>query len=499
VNGKKGTRAVKLSEYAALDGLALGELVRRREVSPGELVALSLEAVEVVNPALGAVIETHEDRAEVNGDAGRGRGGQGPFAGVPFMLKDIGCAEAGRLCEAGSRLLRGWRASDDTELMRRFRSAGLVNVGRTTTSEFACTATVETAATGTTRNPWKLSHSTAGSSGGSAAAVASGIVPIAHGSDGGGSIRMPASCCGVVGLKPSRGRVSPAPASTLPGDLSVEFVLTRSVRDVAAVLDAVAGPAPGDPYVISPPEGSYIDRLHRREKLRIAFTTEHFWNGLTDPEVAAAAQHVANVCEQLGHSVQQTRPLFDWEPFVDATLDVWSAMTAAAVSWAAAQTGRRPGPEALEGHTRSWDDRGRGLSALELVAATETLAAVSQQVARFFADFDVLVTPTIPTLPLALGQYDPAQEVPSSWYYESAIGNLESTTSVFNCTGQPAISLPLGQSAEGLPIGVHLAGRFGGEVTLLALAASLEEAVPWASRRPAIHVGALSDTIGDIR
>ncbi len=483
---------MQLSEYAVRDGLALGELVRRREVAPHELADACLEALAVVNPALNAVIETYPDYAAPTGGTGA------RFAGVPFLLKDIGCTERGRLCESGSRLLRGWVSPDDTELMRRFRRAGLVNMGRTATSEFACTATVETAATGVTRNPWAPTHSTAGSSGGSAAAVASGIVPIAHGSDGGGSIRMPAACCGLVGLKPSRGRVSPSPAGAFPGDLSIEFALTRSVRDAAALLDAVGGAAPGDAYVIDHDFRGHITGLDGRRPLRIAFTVEHFWERETDPQVKAAVERIAALCEQLGHNVEPARPRFDSRRFLEATLNVWSVMTAASVASAATQTGRTPGPKTLEGHTRAWCRRGQALSALELAAAVESLAAVSRQVAPFFAQFDVLLGATIPTLPLRLGEYDPAAEVPSTWYYESAVGNLESTTSLFNCTGQPAISLPLCMSTEGLPIGIHLAGRFGNEQMLLALSAQLEEAVPWAERRPTVHAAFPNPTIGEI-
>lgn len=478
---------ISLTEYTECDAVALAELVRRREVTPGELVASALAAVEAVNPVLNAVIETFDDPIwDDGGEAGAGTSAP-PFCGVPFMLKDLGCTEAGRRCEMGSRLLEGWRAAEDTELMRRFRSAGLVNLGRTTTSEFALTATVETMATGTTRNPWNTNYSTAGSSGGSAAAVAAGIVPLAYGNDGGGSIRMPASCCGLVGLKPSRGRVTAAPASSLPGDLAVDFALTRSVRDSAALLDAVAGPAAGDPFAIASPARSYMDALRDRAPLRIAYTTEHFWGLETNPQVGEAVEVVAALLGELGHSVIEARPRFDAAAYLTATLDVWSAMTATGVRWAAAETGRRAGPEILEGLTRAWKDRGERLSAVDLSAALEVLGGVTRNVGGFFEEIDVLLTATIPTLPIKLGQYAAEAEVPATWYFENMVGNLESTTSLFNCTGQPAISLPLRQSIEGLPIGIHLAGHFGREDTLLGLAASLEEASPWADRRPPVH------------
>jgi amidase len=298
---------------------------------------------------------------------------------------------------------------------------------------------------------------------------------------------MPASCCGVVGLKPTRGRITAAPAVPYPGDLSVDFAITRSIRDTAALLDAVAGPSPGDPYSIAPPAGSYLAAIGERpEKLRIAVSTTHMWQRRTDPEVAGAVEAVAALCEDLGHTVVEAAPTFDWEPYVEATLDVWCAMLADAVAWAAGETGRDPSRAHLEGHTRAWAERGRTLSAVSLGRAVQMLGETARDVGRFFTEYDVLLSATVPTLPIELGHYDPDADVPVSWYYESAVGDLESTTSLFNCTGQPAISLPLRTSAGGLPIGIHLAAAFGQERTLLRLASALEEACPWATRRPSV-------------
>ncbi len=475
---------MRLDEYAAHDGLGLAELVRRGEVEAAQLATLALDGVRRLNPVLGAVIETYPERAQTGRPAA-----DAPFAGVPFLLKDLGCTEAGRRCEAGSRLLAGWVAPHDSELMRRFRRAGLVNLGRTVSAEFGETATAETCLHGSVHNPWDLGRSTAGSSGGSAAAVAAGIVPLAHGNDGGGSIRMPAACCGLVGLKPSRGRTSRAPQGVFLGDLAVDFALTRSVRDAAWLLDAVEGPAPGDPYRIPGPLAPYRTACRPPGRLRIAVTTRHFWGRRMDPEVVAAVGRTAELLAGLGHTVVEAHPAFDAEPYLAATLDIWAAQTVAEVDAAAAATGRAPGPDTLEGYTLALVEHGRRLSPTALVGALATLEAVTRRVAPLFEDHDALLSATLPSLPLPLGIYDPTRPVDLRWYFDSPLGDLESVTSLFNCTGQPAISLPLQQSATGLPIGIHLAGRFGDEATLLALAGQLEAALPWDGRRPAVHVG----------
>jgi len=480
---------VRPDEYAARDGLELAGLVRRGEVRARELAELALEGARRLNPVLGAVIETYPERADEADQGAQAALGRGAaFPGVPFLLKDLGCTEAGRRCEAGSRLLQGRVADRDSEIMRRFRAAGLVNLGRTVTAELGETAAAETILAGTVHNPWDLGRSTAGSSGGSAAAVAAGIVPVAHGNDGGGSIRMPAACCGLVGLKPSRGRISRAPAGVFLGDFAVDFALTRSVRDAAALLDAVSGPAPGDPYRIAPLDRPYPASLRPRAALRVAVTTRHFWDREMDPEVVGAVERTALTLADLGHVVTEAHPTFPVEPYLRATVDCWAAQTVAEVDQAAALTGRTAGPDTLEGYTLALVEHGRRLTATAIVAALERLEAVSRQVATLFETHDVLLSATLPSLPLPLGLYDPRRQVAVSWYYDSPVGDLESVTSLFNCTGQPAISLPLHTSAAGLPIGIHLAGRFGDEATLLGLGAQLESALPWRDRRPAVHL-----------
>ncbi|HUY96187.1 MAG TPA: amidase [Verrucomicrobiae bacterium] len=491
---------MRADEYAAHDGLGLAELVRRQQVRPAELAELALDGVSRLNPLIGAVVETFSDRvADAERIAADARSSGGPFPGVPFLLKDLGCTEAGRRCEAGSRLFAGRVASADSELMRRFRAAGLVTLGRTVTAELGETATAETLLYGAARNPYDLRRSTAGSSGGSAAAVAAGIVPLAHGSDGGGSIRMPASCCGLVGLKPTRGRISRAPAGVFLGDFAVDFALTRSIRDTAALLDAVQGPAPGDPYRIPPPAGRYADRLGAPARLKVAVTTRHFWGRSVDPEVARAVERTAQTLSEMGHTVVEAHPELDAEPYLRATLDLWAAQTVAEVDQGAAAMGRAPGRDTLEGYTLALVERGRRLTATEIVAALDTLEGICRRVAPLFEAHDVLLSATLPSLPLPLGLYEPARPVTLGWYFDSPVGELESVTSLFNCTGQPAISLPLHVSAAGLPIGIHLAARFGDEASLLVLGAQLEEALPWRDRRPPTHLasaGAGAPTTG---
>jgi amidase len=461
-------------EYMRYDATGLAALLRRREVTAAELVEASRALAQRANPAINAIVEMF-------GQAGSGRA-DGAFGGVPFLVKDIGCTAAGRRCEAGSRLLEGWVAADDAPLMRAFRAAGLSEVGRAATSELAGVATVETILHGATRNPWNPSLSTGGSSGGSAAAVAARIVPIAHGSDGGGSIRIPAACCGVVGLKPTRGRVL-SPSESALGDLSVDFALTRTVRDAAALLDAVcaAGELPGQSGAF----GSVVSSAEARPRLKIAVTSRHFWGRATDPEIGRATWRIADACAELGHDVTEAHPAFDADSFRSAMCDVWAVMTAVTVDWACREVGRAAGPDTLEGATLSWYGHGRALSATAVAAALETLRSIARRVLPFFDEHDVLLTPTIPALPPPLGEYDPRRAVDPAWYYEqSSYGNLESFTSLFNCTGQPAVSLPLQQSDGGLPIGIQLAAGLGREDRLLALAAELEAMHPWAGRQP---------------
>lgn len=474
---------MRLDEYAARDGLGLASLVRDGEVSAAELVALAIEGAEAVNPLLGGVVQTYPERIETPVPT------SGPFLGVPTMVKDLFHGESGWDCGNGSRLAEGWRVMWSDEFTDRIHRAGLIPMGRSTTSEFGLLGTTETLAVGQTSSPWGAKAMAGGSSGGAGAVVGAGIVPIAGASDGGGSIRIPASACGTVGLKPSRGRVpwGPFTAEPLLG-WAVHFVMTRSVRDAAAALDALSGPMPGDPFDLAPPQRSYLSEVGAPvERLRVAYWTQP-WSGHTaDPEVSAATESIAQLLADMGHDVTQARPAFNWELFLTTMTDIWSATTAHTIDGFAQALGRNVDQETLEGPTLASVRYGRTVTSHRLLDAMEQVNVISRAMGKFFSDYDVLLTPTLGGLPAKLGEYDPYADTPPQETF-STWSNLESFLPAFNATGQPAVSLPLCQSSGGLPIGIQVVGRFGAEARLLRLAAALEEALPWAGRIPPIHV-----------
>jgi amidase len=475
-----------VSEYAAHDATGLARLIRTGQVTPRELAHCAIEGVARVDGTLNAVVQAFEDRADALGFE---YAPTGPFAGVPTMLKDLFHGEAGSECGNGSRLSEGWIVPADSEFPLRIRRSGLVNLGRTTTSEFGIMGTTETLAAGRTCTPWSAEHMAGGSSGGAAAAVGAGIVPVAAASDGGGSIRIPASACGVVGLKPSRGRVTWGPhiGEALIG-WATHFMITRSVRDTATLLDALSGPLAGDPFDIAPPPGSYRGEVGAPvERLRVAWCADPWSGADPDPEVVAATESTAHLLERLGHDVEQARPPFDWPAFLQAMTDVWAADNAHTVDGFAAAIGRVPGPDTLEGATWAAVRYGRQVSAHRLLDAADIVNHAARRMGWFFGQYDLLLTPTLGTLPARLGVYDPSADIELDEVF-GTWSRLESFLPVFNATGQPAISLPLHVSGSGLPIGMHLVTAFGGESLLLRVAAALEEALPWADRRPPIHV-----------
>ena len=472
---------MNLAEYASYDGLGLADLVRRKEVTPRELCHLALQAIEKLNPQLNAVIETFPVRADPVPAAG-------PFAGVPFLVKDFPI-EAGVKAEMGSQLAAGFAPARDSELMLRIRQAGLINIGRTTTSEFGLAALTVSRHTGATRNPWDPSRSTAGSSGGTAAAVAAGIVPLASGGDGGGSIRNPASFCGLVGLKPTRGRISLGPDTGDPySGMVVAFVLTRSLRDCAAALDAVEGPAVGDPFEIPRPATPYLREITQPTgRLRIAVATKA-WSGLAvDPEVAAAVSATARLLEQMGHTVIEDTPAFAYGAFLAAQIDLWVGHTAAFIDAIAQAVGRTPSEQNLQ--TTSWATyvAGKALPATRLAAAEEHYNLVTRQVAQFLAGYDLLLTPTNTCLPLPLDAHQLDAQGATVQDLFDHLAPIETFTALFNGTGHPALSLPLQVSRGGLPIGMQFIAGFGQEACLLRLAAALEATLPWHQRRPMLH------------
>ncbi len=476
-------------DLAALDATALAELVRGGESTALELVDAAITRIEKLNPELNAVVTTRFERAR---DEARSPDlPDGPFRGVPFLLKDLACTMAGEPAHEGMRVLKelGHTATIDSHLARRYRAAGLVVLGRTNTPELGLMGTTEPASYGPTRNPWDVTRTPGGSSGGSAAAVASGMVPAAHASDGGGSIRIPSSCCGLVGLKTSRGRTSVGPAGgELARFLSVQFAVTRSVRDAAALLDVAAGEEPGDPIVAPPPARSFAAEVGADPgRLRIGLMTSSP-AGVSEihPDCVAAAEGAAALLESLGHTVEVAHP---------AALDERERLLAFAVVWAAntasnlAQWGRALGRDLTEADVEplTWAlaEQGRAVTAVEFLDAVAAMQAFTRQFARWWADgFDLLLSPTLGEPPVPLGTLStPAR--PFAGYVRT--GAFTPYTPTFNITGQPAITLPLATSKEGLPVGVHLGAGYGREDVLIRVAAQLEAAQPWAARLPAVH------------
>ena len=474
---------MKLSEYTAYDALGLADLVKKGDVTALELAKLALQAIDTLNPELNAVLEVFDDQLD---NLAESKKNDGPLAGVPFLVKDLILHIEGRKSEMGSRLCQGMIAPHSTHLATKFDDAGLITLGRTATPEMGFCTTTESVLNGPTRNPWNTDIMPGGSSGGSAAIVAAGAVPVAHGNDGGGSIRIPAACCGLVGLKPSRGRtpIGPDAGDGLNG-LGIEHVLSRSLRDCAAILDATEGAMPGDPYAIIRPERPYLMELDRKcEPLKIGFTSTA-WSGVhVDAEIAEATKKTALLCADMGHMVEQATPRFDYDSFHEATVTFWCANIALWINQISEMTGRPPNLNHLEATTLACYHYGLELKATDMAAAFAVMNMVSRDVSVFFQKYDVLLTPTTALLPQKIGTYnanDPALDA-NSW--TEHIFSFAPFTALFNMTGQPAISLPLSMSATGLPIGMQLVGGMGREDILFRLSAQLEHAAPWAGRHP---------------
>ena len=473
---------MRLDEYGKYDAVGLSELVASGEVTGAELQQCALDAHEQLHPRINAVVEVVAADPPSTPTAG-------PLDGVPTMVKDLFHGQAGLDCGNGSRLSAGWQVMHPTQIYARAVAAGMTSVGRTTTSEFGIMGTTETIAQGITRSPWSPHHMAGGSSGGAGAVVGAGVVPVALASDGGGSIRIPASACGVVGLKPSRGRVPWGLHLKEPlMGWAVQFAMTRTVRDAALLLDVLGGPAVGDAEGVPRPEVPFYDSFrHPTGPLRIAWWS-HPWSGHDpDPTVSDATAATAAVLEGLGHQVDAATPHFSWELYLQAMTDVWAATNAHTIDGFAAALGRDVGESTVEGATLAMVEYGRAVSGQQLLRAIDVETELTYVMAEFFTRYDVLLTPTLGALLPPVGEYDPTaltspRDTFATW------SRWESFLPVFNTTGQPAISLPLHQSAEGLPIGMQLVTGAGREALLLSVAASLEEALPWAHRRPPAYV-----------
>jgi amidase len=468
---------VNLAEYSSCDAVGLSHAIRAGQVTAAEVEDLARRAVAAVNPDLNALARPLFDPALTH-EAG------GPFSGVPFVIKDSGPFANGVQFALGSRSIRGVAAQADHALMARFRRAGLVAIGQSTAPEFGLNFATEPLRTGATRNPWDLERGVGGSSGGAAALVAAGAVPLAHANDAAGSIRVPASCCGLVGLKPSRGRT---PNGPLVGEaafgLTVEFALTRSVRDAAQLLDAVGAPSIGEKFSLPAPPVSFARSMQRDPgRLRVALMVES-WSGVpVEPQVAAATAAAARTLEWIGHTVLEDAPHLAPDDILEAEM-----LGVLATGTALLRAPRRPHPAELEAVSRAVLTETASAGALDVAAAIEAQHRVTSSVGLFLDGYDLLVTPTVAQLPLRHGtlDYDSPGHTARSWI--SRILEFGPLTAPFNISGHPAISLPLGQSAEGLPIGVQLVAAAGRDDLLLQVAAQFEQAMPWAGRLPPIH------------
>lgn len=469
------------------DATAQAALVRSGAVKPLELVDDAIARIESTNPQLNAVIHERFERAR---DAARGDLPDGPFRGVPFLMKDAVCHEAGEPYHFGMQVLKdaGFRATTDTWLVERYRAAGLVSLGRTNTPEMASTITTEPVAYGASHNPWNLDRTTGGSSGGAAAAVASGMVAAAHGNDMGGSIRLPASFCGLVGLKPTRARTTLGPDfGELWGPTAHEHVITRSVRDSAGILAAVCGAGVGDPYEIVPPARPYPEEIGADPgRLRIGFRTARAdGTGDSHSDVVAAIEAAARLCESLGHHVGADPVAALDDPRLGAAVPpLWAGVIAREVERWGETIGRAIDPSELEPLNQQLVGLAQGVSASAYVGALEGVQSWARAVAAWFAEFDVLMLPVVPEPAFELGRINATSPDPFAQLMDSAA--LITFTVPFNLTGQPAMSLPLGMSRDGLPIGVQLVAPFGREDVLFRLGSQLEAAAPWADRHPAV-------------
>jgi amidase len=469
------------ADYDRYDGLGLAGLVRAGEVKAEEMLEAAIERVEALNPALNAVVTRLYDQARAALAAGLPAG---PFTGVPYALKDLGALYTGAVTSYGSRLFAGAVADHDSEYTVRLKRAGLVILAKTNTPEMGLAPSTEPRLFGPTRNPWDRVHSAGGSSGGSAAAVAGGMLPMAHATDGGGSIRIPASCCGLFGLKPTRARNPMGPdAGEGWGGASVGHAVTRSVRDSAALLDATAGPDVGDPYWAPPPEGPFLDEVGRPPgRLRIALATAS-WNGApVDPECAAAATDAARLCESLGHHVEEARPDYNHETLGQATRIIIGANVRAALDVGAKARGRAVEPGDVERVTWEFAALGASHTAADYARSIGVVHRTGRAVARFFTRHDIVLSPTMCRPPFPLGVLD-MSSADADAYLAAVLASI-GFTSLFNSSGNPAMSVPLAWSRSGLPIGIQFAAPFGGEALLFRLAGQLEAARPWAARRP---------------
>ncbi len=471
------------ADYLRHDGVGWAALVESRQVHPTELLEEALRRAESLEPRLGAMALSMEPQARQQ--IARGET-VGPLGGVPFVLKDLRALYAGTPTSSGSRFFAGSVADHDTEMVRRHRAGGLVIFGKTKTPELGCNLATEPRLGGPTRNPWDTTLIPGGSSGGAAALVAARVVPLAHATDGGGSIRIPAACCGLFGLKPTRGRNPAGPDQGEGwGGLSVEHAVTLTVRDSALLLDLTAGPDPGAPYYPPASSDPFLSAVGAPPgRLRIGFSLLTPRGHDLHPDSRRVVEETARLCEELGHIVEEASPRWSVTEAGAAYTTVVNANVARAVATRARQLGRRPGPDDLEAGIRERVRLGNRTDALQYLQALAVIHRVGREVAEFFETCHLWLTPTTASPPPPLGTFDTDSD--DTHRFRTLVGRFSPFCSLANMTGQPAISVPLGQTSSGVPVGAHFLGRYADETTLLRLASQLEEARPWFDRRPSL-------------
>ena len=472
---------LSFTDYRKHDALSLAALVKSRDVTPEELLGVALARARDVNPKINAIVLEHEDVARKALKDGLP---QGPFTGVPYLLKDLGVALKGTVTTGSLNLTRESVAESDSTYVERTKKAGLVIFGKTHSPELGLCPSSESRMYGATRNPWNLNHIAGGSSGGAAAAVAAGIIPVAHATDGGGSIRIPASCCGLFGLKPTRARTPMGPKRGEGwGGASIGHVVSRSVRDSAAFLDATHGPAPGDPYPAVPPARAFLDEVTAAPgRLRIALWTKPPIPAEVHPDALAAVKDAAKLCESLGHIVEEASPTINGMEIMAAQGVVISGNVAFTVDEAAEALGRKARPDDVERATWFRVENARKTDSSVYARAINTLHALGRTVATFMSDYDVILQPTCAAPPLPVGVLNMERTDLGELFREMI--TFIPYTGIYNLTGQPSANVPLYWNAAGLPIGTMFTARYGDEATLFRLAAQLEQARPWKDRHP---------------
>lgn len=481
------------------DAVALGELVRKGEISPVELLDDTIQNIEKLNPKLNAVVHKTYDQARETARNWstrlvKGQAEEALFCGVPFLLKNLLAEYKGTPFSDGSRAVHGYMSELDTELVKRQIASGLNIVGKTNASEFGGLPLADCALFGPTHNPWNLSLTPGGSSGGSAAAVSAGIVPMAHGNDGGGSIRIPAACCGLFGLKPTRARNPMGPYfGDLAGGLVSEHALTRTVRDSATLLDVTSGPGIGEPYYAPAKERPYREEVKRDAgSLRIGFLTSAPEGWGKEPQIHSdclnAVNDAARLCEELGHVVEEIIPDVFSNPNIQHYYNViWSSLMGHFIGYWERELGRKINQEEIE--ALNWEDYQAGFSitGAEYLITLEEVQSYSRKIAHWYHDggYDLLLTPTLRIPPSEFGTFESTKSEPGKIL--DVASSFNPFTRIQNLTGQPAMSVPLFWNSDNVPIGVHFAGRFGDEPTLFRLAAQMEQARPWFDRKPPVH------------